>query len=115
MQEVMSHEQQSDADRDVATRAGSFAMLLYAFVAIFAGTVLPYFTQRDPRLLPDDEESEAEAVRIRHTVDTWRRDAHRLGRSLKLPRSELTKVPSLQQCPSCCVTYGPVGSSSSPF
>lgn len=93
MQEVMSHEQGRNADRGEATRVGSFAMLLYSFVAIIAGTVLPWFSQRDERLLPDtddDEEGEAEAIRIRETVDAWRRDAHRRGRPLKLPRSKLT-------------------------
>lgn len=92
MQEVMSHELQRNADRGEATRAGSFAMLLYSVVAIVAGTVLPYFSQRDERLLPnrldDDDEGEVEAARIRETVDNWRRDAHRRGRPLKLPRSE---------------------------
>jgi solute carrier family 45 protein 1/2/4 len=95
MQEVMSHEQGRNADRGEATRVGSFAMLLYSFVAIIAGTVLPWFSQRDERLLPDtddDEEGEAEAVRIRETVDAWRRDAHRRGRPLKLPRSKLMGI-----------------------
>lgn len=93
MQEVMSHEQQREANRDEATRAGSFAMLLYSMVAIVAGTVLPWFSQRDDRLIPhgigeDNEDVEAESARIRETVDAWRREAHSRGRSLKLPRSE---------------------------
>ncbi|BEI80167.1 hypothetical protein CcaverHIS002_0106960 [Cutaneotrichosporon cavernicola] len=87
MQTVMSHEQGRNADRGEATRVGSFAMLLYAFVAITAGTVLPWFSQRDERLLPNDyDDDEAESARIRDTVDVWRRDAHRRGRPLKLPR-----------------------------
>lgn len=101
MQQVMSHEQRRDADRGEATRVGSFAMLLYSFVAIIAGTVLPYFSQRDERLLPDgdDDEGEVEAARIRETVDTWRRDAHRRGRPLKLPRSKLCSRPPLTAVP----------------
>ncbi|GMK54571.1 hypothetical protein CspeluHIS016_0111570 [Cutaneotrichosporon spelunceum] len=87
MQTVMSHEQGRNADRGEATRVGSFAMLLYAFVAFGAGTILPWGSQRDERLLPNDyDDDEAESARLRETVGAWRRDADRRGRPLKLPR-----------------------------
>ncbi|ORY25239.1 major facilitator superfamily domain-containing protein [Naematelia encephala] len=93
--EVMAHELGHEPDIDKATRAGSLALLIYSFVAIIAGTLLPYLAARDRRLLKpdsekdedDDEEDEEdiELERIREMVRQWKAEAARQGRPLKLP------------------------------
>nr|XP_019049930.1 solute carrier family 45, member 1/2/4 [Kwoniella bestiolae CBS 10118]OCF28860.1 solute carrier family 45, member 1/2/4 [Kwoniella bestiolae CBS 10118] len=98
--EVMTHELGHVPDTDTATRAGSLALLIYSFVAIIAGTLLPYLAARDRRLLKpvsekirdgelhaDDSEDEddIEMERIREMVREWKADAARQGRPLKLP------------------------------
>ncbi|TXT11019.1 hypothetical protein VHUM_01770 [Vanrija humicola] len=113
---VMGLELGKEPDMSVAARAGSFAMLIYSFVAIIAGTVLPWFSERDPRLIgttydadsaDEDETLDSEFARerahqaeigpVREEVRQWKLEG------LKLPRSEwhspkptlLTSVPFL--------------------
>ncbi|KAF8591426.1 MFS general substrate transporter [Ramaria rubella] len=90
--QVMARQDDKDPDVDVATRAGNFAMLMYSLVAVIAGSLLPQLTKRNERLLDTDEkeDEEAELVRIRHIVATWRTDASSKSRSFKLPRMPLT-------------------------
>ncbi|WVQ83527.1 hypothetical protein IAT38_005668 [Cryptococcus sp. DSM 104549] len=100
--EVMAKELHHKPDIDDATRAGSLALLIYSFVAIIAGTLLPYLAARDRRLLkPDsekrrdgeldgvgsdeDDEDDIEMERIREMVQQWKAEAAREGRPLKLP------------------------------
>nr|XP_019012384.1 solute carrier family 45, member 1/2/4 [Kwoniella pini CBS 10737]OCF51165.1 solute carrier family 45, member 1/2/4 [Kwoniella pini CBS 10737] len=98
--EVMTHELGHDPDVDTATRAGSLALLIYSFVAIIAGTLLPYLAARDRRLLKpvseklrdgdlsgeeSDDEDDIEMERIREMVREWKAEAAREGRPLKLP------------------------------
>ncbi|WWC87557.1 uncharacterized protein L201_002447 [Kwoniella dendrophila CBS 6074] len=98
--EVMTHEIGHTPDTDTATRAGSLALLIYSFVAIIAGTLLPYLAARDRRLLKpvsekirdgelsaDDSEDEddIEIARIREMVREWKAEAARAGRPLRLP------------------------------
>lgn len=100
--EVMAKEVHHKPDIDRATRAGSLALLIYSFVAIIAGTLLPYLAARDRRLLKptseklrdgeieienEDEEDEehVEMERIREMVQQWKAEAAREGRPLKLP------------------------------
>jgi solute carrier family 45 protein 1/2/4 len=104
--EVMAQELNHQPDVDRATRAGSLALLIYSFVAIAAGTLLPYLAARDRRLLKpqteksrggedddeDDDEHDAEMDRVRQMVQEWKAEAAREGRPLKLPTSELTLV-----------------------
>lgn len=116
---VMAYELGHEPDLTVATRAGSFALLIYSFgefdfcgtshspVAIIAGTVLPWFSERDPRLVgttydddsADEDETldsefardrahQAEVERVREMVRQWKLEAARDGKPLKLPRSE---------------------------
>jgi solute carrier family 45 protein 1/2/4 len=97
--EVMAKEVGHTPDIDKATRAGSLALLIYSFVAIIAGTLLPYLSARDRRLLrpesekahDEDEDSEdeedVEMDRIRTMVREWKAEAARHGRPLKLPTS----------------------------
>lgn len=87
---------------DDATRAGSLALLIYSLTALVAGTVLPWLSSRDHRLLQqqiDEEEEEhwepgddAEMKRIREMVREWKAEAAREGRALKLPTSEFARV-----------------------
>lgn len=69
-----------------------------ALVAIVAGTILPYLSARDHRLLKpesekddgdsdDDEEEDRELVRIQEMVREWKAEAAREGRPLRLPTS----------------------------
>ncbi|WVF66722.1 hypothetical protein IAT40_001464 [Kwoniella sp. CBS 6097] len=99
--EVMTHELGHQPDIDKATRAGSLALLIYSFVAIIAGTLLPYLNARDRRLLKpmseklrdgetnndeSEDEDDVEMERIREMVQQWKAEAAREGRPLKLPR-----------------------------
>ncbi|THH12545.1 hypothetical protein EW146_g7599 [Bondarzewia mesenterica] len=85
--QVMAYERKIDPDKDVATRTGEFAMLIYSIVAVFAGTVLPHLARRDARLLADDEDvdEDAELSRLRRTVREWQAEAARKGKPLRLP------------------------------
>ncbi|KAK8861283.1 hypothetical protein IAR55_002102 [Kwoniella newhampshirensis] len=98
--DVMANELRHEPDIDKATRAGSLALLIYSFVAIIAGTLLPYLNARDRRLLKptsekrrdgeldeevSDEEEDVEMERIREMVQQWKAEAAREGRPLKLP------------------------------
>ncbi|WOO78881.1 General alpha-glucoside permease [Vanrija pseudolonga] len=102
---VMAYELGHEPDLTVATRAGSFALLIYSFVAIIAGTVLPWFSERDPRLVgatydddsADEDETldsefardrahQAEVERVREMVRQWKLEVVRDGKELKLPR-----------------------------
>ncbi|RXK42648.1 solute carrier family 45, member 1/2/4 [Tremella mesenterica] len=91
--EVMAHEIGREPDIDKATRAGSLALLIYSFVAIGAGTLLPYLNARDRRLLKpptekiedDEDEEDEEMDRIREMVRQWKAEAAREGRPLRLP------------------------------
>ncbi|CAD6576865.1 MAG: hypothetical protein TREMPRED_001789 [Tremellales sp. Tagirdzhanova-0007] len=95
--EVMANELGREPDIDKATRAGSLALLIYSFVAIVAGTVLPYLASRDRRLLKpateknvvdedeDEDEEDGELERIRDMVKQWKAEAARNGRPMKLP------------------------------
>jgi solute carrier family 45, member 1/2/4 len=49
--------------------------------------VLPYLASKDIRLLApeEDEDEDTEFARIRETVRTWRSEAAREGKKLKLP------------------------------
>jgi len=84
----MAQETGKDPEVETATRAGDLAMLFYSIVAIFAGTFLPWLNQRDRRLLAEDdnEEVDAELVRVREMVRQWKAEAARDGKPLKLPR-----------------------------
>lgn len=92
--EVMRTELGRKPDVDIASRAGSLALLIYSFVAIAAGTVLPWLSARDHRLLKPaeesetyDEEEDVELRRIREMVREWKSEAAREGRVLRLPTS----------------------------
>ena len=107
--QVMADELGREPDLDKATRAGSLALLIYSFgelsqlgeltaVAIAAGTLLPYLSSRDRRLLgpsadakreDDMDEDEVELEHIRELVRQWKAESARQGRPLKLPSSEL--------------------------
>ncbi|WVN90378.1 uncharacterized protein L203_105614 [Cryptococcus depauperatus CBS 7841] len=98
--EVMAKELGHKPNIDSATRAGSLALLIYSFVAIIAGTLLPYLAARDRRLLKpnsarrqsdeletetSEDEEDIEMERIREMVQQWKAEAIREGRPLKLP------------------------------
>jgi hypothetical protein len=64
-----------------------------------AGTILPYLSARDHRLLKpesekddgdsdDDDEQDRELVRIQEMVREWKAEAAREGRPLRLPTSK---------------------------
>lgn len=70
-------------------------------MAIVAGTVLPWLSARDHRLLApeseknnddddsdDEDEEDKELSRIRELVKQWKAEAHREGRPLSLPTSK---------------------------
>lgn len=63
-------------------------------VSVTAGTILPYLAARDSRLLrqrldgdPDDDEvdEDEELSRIRTMVSSWKAEAARMGKPLRLP------------------------------
>lgn len=56
-------------------------------VAVFAGTLLPYLSQRDRRLLAEDEDEDvdSEIKRIREMVRQWKAESARNGQPIKLP------------------------------
>lgn len=89
----MRAQQKGEVDKDEASQAGSFAMLIYSIVAVAAGTALPYLADRDrrllaPELLEEDEElseEERELKRIKELVGEWKAEAKRDSKPLKLP------------------------------
>lgn len=95
--EVMATEIGQDPNVDDATRAGSLALLIYSFMAISAGTVLPYLAARDHRLLrpesekrhgddsDDEDDDDQELKKIKEMVQEWKREAARNGKPLQLP------------------------------
>ena len=102
---VLAYEINEEPTTDRATRAGEFAMLIYSVgslsaysllsndltpapVSVAAGTLLPYLAARDRRLLAEkeDEAVDAEISRIRLMVQSWKREAARMGKPLHLPR-----------------------------
>ncbi|KAI0650349.1 MFS general substrate transporter [Trametes meyenii] len=85
--QIMAYELDEEPDHDLATRTGAFAMLLYSFVAVGAGTLLPRLTRRDMRLLPQggDEDEDSELTHLRTQVREWRAEAARHGKPLRLP------------------------------
>ena len=88
--------QNGEVDKDEASQAGSFAMLIYSVVAVIAGTALPYLADRDrrllaPELLEEDEElsdEEREFKRIKELVGEWKAEAKRDSKPLRLPTSQ---------------------------
>ena len=63
-------------------------------VSVTAGTILPYLAARDSRLLrqrldgdadDEDEDEDEEISRIRATVRSWKAEALRMGKPLRLP------------------------------
>jgi len=63
-------------------------------VSVTAGTVLPYLSARDSRLLrqrldgdadEDDVDEDEEVSRIRAMVRSWKAEASRMGKPLRLP------------------------------
>lgn len=92
--EIMAYEIDRDPDPEEATRKGEFALLIYSFVAVIAGTALPYLAAMDARLLKqidkemEDAEAEmdAELVKIREMVRQWKAEAARKNHPLQLPR-----------------------------
>lgn len=66
----------------------------FSAVSVTAGTILPYLAARDSRLLrqrlegdPDDDEvdEDEELSRIRQMVRSWKVEAARMGKPLRLP------------------------------
>ncbi|KIY49325.1 MFS general substrate transporter [Fistulina hepatica ATCC 64428] len=85
--QIMAQELGREPDLDVATRKGEFAMLWYSIVAVISGIVLPHLANRDRRLLAHkaDVDEDAELTRLRETVRSWRAEAARQGRPMRLP------------------------------
>ncbi|KZW04105.1 MFS general substrate transporter [Exidia glandulosa HHB12029] len=84
--EVMANELGEDPDKDVATRAGEFALCLHAITAALFGWLLPLLTKRDRRLLVfEDDPRDHDLAQIRNMVRGWRAEAMREGKKLKLP------------------------------
>lgn len=66
----------------------------FSAVSVTAGTVLPYLAARDSRLLrqqlegdpeDDDVDEDEEVSRIRQLVRSWKAEAARMGKPLRLP------------------------------
>ena len=95
-----------------ATRSGYVALLVFSIgkqppsepafdslpsaVSVTAGTILPYLAARDSRLLrqrldgdgdvdDDDVDEDEEISRIRAMVRSWKAEASRMGKPLRLP------------------------------
>lgn len=86
--DVMAQEIDAEPTVAEATRAGELALLLSSVVSVVVGTVLPYIAQRDQRLLSKgdlDEDEDEEVSRIRALVRSWKAEAARMGRPLRLP------------------------------
>ncbi|KAI0036808.1 MFS general substrate transporter [Vararia minispora EC-137] len=90
--QIMAYEQDEEPDAELATRTGALAMLLYSIVATFAGTLLPRFARRDPRLLSENDEGDDEddeLSKIEQTVRQWQADATHRGHRIRLPAMPL--------------------------
>lgn len=82
----MARERNAEPDAEYATRMGALGMLFNSMVAVIAGTVLPYLSRRDKRLLRiQDEDEEEEAIRLRALICEWRSEAEKKGKPMKLP------------------------------
>jgi len=85
--QVMALEQGGDPDNNHVTRTGEFALFLYSLVAVTCGTVVPHLASRDRRLLePDDPDKDEEALRCQELVWSWREEASKQGKAVRLPR-----------------------------
>ncbi|KAI0303258.1 MFS general substrate transporter [Russula brevipes] len=85
--QILAQEYDREPEKDLATRTGALAMLIHSIVAVVAGIVLPHLARRDVRLLAhsDDEDEDAELVRLRDTVRQWQAEAASKGKPLRLP------------------------------
>ena len=82
----MAREKNAEPDPEYATRMGALSMLLNSIVAAMAGTLLPYLSRRDKRLLRvQDEDEEEETIRLRNMIHGWRVEAAKKGKKMKLP------------------------------
>jgi len=82
----MAREKNAEPDAEYATRVGALGMLFNSMVAVVAGSVLPYFSRRDKRLLRvQDEDEEEETIRLRALICEWRSEAEKKGKSMRLP------------------------------
>ncbi|EGO27826.1 hypothetical protein SERLADRAFT_447045 [Serpula lacrymans var. lacrymans S7.9] len=88
--QIMAYQNGVEPDKDVATRRGEFALLLYSLVAVAAGTLLPHLARRDRRLLPREGDNEEEDfTRLRAHIRHWQEEATRHGKTFRLPRSPI--------------------------
>jgi len=92
--QIMAQEIDSEPTVADATRAGYVALLVFSIVSVTAGTILPYLSARDSRLLrqrldgdadDNDEDEDEELSRIRTMVRSWKSEAARMGKPLRLP------------------------------
>ena len=84
--QAMAKEKNAEPDPEYATRVGALSMLFNSIVAALAGTLLPYLSRRDTRLLRvQDEDEEEETIRLRNTIHEWRVDAAKKGKKMRLP------------------------------
>lgn len=84
--QVMAKERNAEPNSEYATRIGALSMLLNSIVAALAGTILPYFSRRDKRLLRvQDEDEEEETTRLRNMIHEWRVQAAKKGEKMRLP------------------------------
>lgn len=105
----MAYQNNAEPDKDIATRSGEFAMLIFSIgrllmknliclvaqksdpilqVAVVAGSLLPHLARRDFILIShedEDEDEDVEVSRLRNNVQEWRAEALRDGRPLRLP------------------------------
>lgn len=84
--QAMAKEKNAEPDPEYATRVGALSMLFNSVVAALAGTLLPYLSRRDTRLLRvQDEDEEEETTRLRNAIHEWRVDAAKKGEKMRLP------------------------------
>ncbi|KAF9008949.1 hypothetical protein BDQ17DRAFT_1422133 [Cyathus striatus] len=85
--QIMAYELGTEPDHEEAVRSGALAMLIYSIVGVGAGSILPHLASRDRRLMAhkEDVNEDAEITRLRATVRSWRVDAARKGKPLRLP------------------------------
>lgn len=84
--QAMAKEKNGEPDSEYATRIGALSMLLNSIVAAMAGTLLPYLSRRDKRLLRvQDEDEEEETTRLRNMLHEWRVEAAKKGKKMRLP------------------------------
>jgi len=84
--QVMAYEHNKEPNKDVATRKGEFAMLIFSLVAVAAGTVLPQLATRDQRLFLEPSPENGDEFAYYHGISRqWRVEAERQGKPLRLP------------------------------